>query len=1623
MGVHWVTVKLEELLDKLATSATNTVEKGTAFEYLIASYLRTAPEFADRFDEVYLWQDWPERGNQHDHGIDIVAREIGAGWCAIQCKFYDPNHHVSKGDIDSFLAASSKVGFTSRLIFSTAKDWGPTAEKILDNLAVPVVRIGLSDLLESKVDWEQISPAGPVPYHLPITGKKTMRPHQRAASKAVREGLTTHDRGQLVMACGTGKTFTALKIAEELASSRKTAPTTVLFLVPSIQLLNQSLREWKQESEIPFRAFAVCSDTKVGKNDPTEDLSVHDLIYPATTDTKALAREIRKQHEDDQFTVIFSTYQSIDVVAKAQQDGVPAFDLIICDEAHRTTGVTLSGEDESHFVKVHDNAFIAGTKRLYMTATPRLFDPSTKEKAKDADAVLASMDDESVFGPVLHRLGFGEAVEKNLLTDYRVLVLTVDEQYVAENFQQAVAHSGEIQLGDAAKIVGCWNGLAKKFGSAVDDDTVIDYTPMRRAVAFAKDIKSSKAAAQAFPEIIERHVQVVAAGSDDDNPAGTHLRVDIKHVDGTMDALQRKNLLQWLKDGPDTDQTVCRVLTNARCLSEGVDVPALDAVMFLTPRGSQIDVVQSVGRVMRRSEGKDLGYIILPVVIPAGVAPEEALRDNERFKVVWQVLQALRAHDDRFNAMVNKIDLNKKRPDKIQIIDVTGRGGGDGETRSPKAVQLAFDIDGWRDSIYARIVTKVGERRYWETWAKDVAEIAQQHIVRIKGLLADSGSAAAQEFDAFLEGLRGNLNDGISKDDAIEMLAQHLITRPVFDALFGGYDFAATNPVAQAMERMLAVLDEHALDNENASLEKFYASVRARVEGVDNAEGRQKIIIELYDKFFATAFKKTVDKLGIVYTPVEIVDFILNSADQVLRAEFGQGLTDEGVHILDGFTGTGTFMVRLLQSGLIKPEDLARKYANELHANEILLLAYYIAAVNIETTYHDIMRGNVGADAPYEPFPGLILTDTFQSWETDDKLDLDVFPENNERLERLKALPITVIIGNPPYSAGQDSANDNNANEKYPSLDASIRETYAARSKANMLYKLYDSYIRAIRWASLRVRDRGVIAFVSNGGFLDSNTADGMRKTLADEFSTIYVFNLRGNQRTAGELSRKEGGKIFDSGSRATVAITILVKDLATHDSPVILYRDIGDYLSREEKLQMIATAGAITNLGGVVPITPNGDGDWLNQRRDDFGRFPALDGPDGVFNQSSLGVGTNRDSWVYGSSREQLVRNVRAHIAEYEVQRIRWQTRADTDGRSIEEFVPVEPTKASWGGDIRKHLARGKQLELDESKVRTAIYRPFHRQLLYLDTVLNNRVASQPSLFPTPALNNIGFYSVGSSSAVPFSVLALDQIPDLHVTGAGSGGQYFPRWRYESATQDGTLSFEEANDAVDGFRRIDNITDEALRRFLAAYGPTITKDDVFFYVYGLLHSRDYRETYAADLKKMLPRIPLVHDAQPFIDAGRKLSELHLGYESVTPYPLGGHDVEGPQGDAAYEFYRVEKMRFGKPTTAQKAAGESKDRSTIVYNDRITLTGVPEAAYQYMLGSRSAIEWTIDRNQVKTDKDSGIVNDPNDWSREVGNPRYILDLLARIVTVSLETMKIVDKLPALAVRQDQGSTA
>jgi predicted helicase len=1606
---------IHDLLDQYTRLARDTREKGLLLEKLALSYLTTDPVWTAQFEEVWLWQDWPGRDGKVDTGIDLVAKErYGEGYCAIQCKFFASTHAIQKSDIDSFFTASGKYPFTSRMVVSTSNSWSKHAADALVNQQIPTWRIGVDDLAQSTVDWTNYVLTEPETLVRPPI--KTLRPHQVSALADVEQGFEETSRGKMIMACGTGKTFTSLRVAESIAGPGG----SVLFLVPSIALLSQTLKEWSAERAMPLRAFAICSDNKVGK--VSEDYSLSDLAYPATTNTEQLLKEAARASAPDGLTVYFSTYQSIDVVARAQAAGLPDFDLVICDEAHRTAGFTLSGVDESAFLRVHDEVAIKADRRLYMTATPKIYAESVRSQAAEKSAVLVSMDDEATFGPVFHRLGFGEAVERDLLTDYRVLVLAVDEGSIGSNFQESFAIGGELNIPDAARIVGIYNGLAKR-GVEGLGATVADRAPLRRAVAFSRSIKDSQ------------KVQGMLNGYDGEltRPAGVHftdtaarpldwagnpdetgrLRLEAKHVDGTMNVLVRNEMLDWLKADTDPGDNVCRILTNARCLSEGVDVPALDAVIFLNSRDSQVDVVQSVGRVMRKVDGKDYGYIILPIAVSAEKTPEQALNDNTKYKVVWDVLRALRAHDERFEAKIEQIDLNRRTDDQIQIIDVRDRSNPNGEyslqdgqkdTAEPHPDGVSVPMDwtqigaDWKEAIYAKIVEKVGERDYWENWAHNVSDIAARHQARITNLVTGSDDLLRGKFEQFLEGLRDNLNPSISQADAIEMLSQHLITQPVFDALFDGYGFSQHNPVALVMQDMVDALEGTRLDTETAELDAFYASVRKSVNGITDAAGKQTTIKRLYEKFFAGAFKGTSERLGIVYTPNEIVDFILHSADEVLRTEFDATLSAEGVHVLDPFTGTGTFIVRLLQSGLIKPEDLQRKFRNELHANEIVLLAYYVAAVNIEATYHGLLPA--GDASPYEPFPGIVLTDTFQSSEDDDRYDdHGIFGDNNDRVKAQNALDIRVIVGNPPYSAGQDSGNDNNQNLKYPSLDARIGATYAALSTAQNKNSLYDSYIRSIRWASDKLKDRGVVAFVSNGGFIDGNTADGLRKSLTAEFSSLYIFNLRGNQRTSGESSRREGGKVFGSGSRATIAISILVKNPDSSKNGQLHYRDIGDYLSREDKLAMIKRYGSMNEVPWTS-IEPNVAGDWLSQRNMTFSTFTALGDKDdpksAIFESYSRGLATARDAWVYNASEAAVTTNIERMVSFYNS-----QVDEIAAGSITAESIDLDPTKLSWNRADKVRVARGIKYGMRDDALRVSVYRPFNKQWVYFDRQLNDMVYKLETMFPTVADTNYGFYVNGFNAVSNAAVLMVDEIPCLDLYGRG--GQFFARYSYIDPRRGDTL---ELFGAGSGFDRIDNVSDEALVDYKMHYGSEVTKDDIFFFVYGLLHSPDYRQTYESDLRKMMPRIPKLSTTEAFwsfTKAGRRLSHIHLNYETAELYPL--EVVASGELDL-----RVQKMKFaGKPG--------AWDKSTIVVNPSLTLRGIPENAHEYVLGNRSAIEWILERYQVKTEKDSGIVNDPNLWGKEHGEPGYIPDLLKRMVSVSIETVQIVKTLPPVVVAE------
>ena len=1612
-----------KILEKYRRESFSEVDKGTRFEELMREYLWSDPKYAMFFDEIWLWRDFPFRkdfGSGHDVGIDLVARAHDGQYWAIQCKCYKEDKYIQKADVDTFITTAMKqfsdenmqpTKFSQLVWIATTDKFSANAIESFKNLPIKHFIIGLRNLINAPVDWGKLERGA----HGTgvVLNEREPHEHQNDAIKAFHEHFKTAQRGRLIMACGTGKTYTSLKIAEMEVGS----DGLVLFLVPSIALLAQTLNEWTTFAAKKIRPMCVCSDSEVSKKQRENDyggFSVEDLAMPASTDVDTIKLQFHSldlmKKKAPGMRVVFSTYQSLPRIIEAQKELNKEvahsfdFDLIICDEAHRTTGVTLKDDSDSAFVLVHDNENVFGKKRIYMTATPRLYKDEVKDKAKEADAYLCSMDDVSIYGEEVYRIGFGKAVEQGLLSDYKVLVLTVTKKEIPAAFQEAIAtEKGEVRADDVSKLIGCINALSKR--TLLDKELVSKTDPgfMHKAVAFCQNIKASKHITDVFNAQKETYYESLT-------PAERRevVRIDARHVDGTMGAAERARHLSWLNDVA-ADSKDCHILTNVRCLSEGVDVPSLDSVIFLSSRNSQVDVVQSVGRVMRRAAGKKYGYIIIPVIIPEDMSPEEALDKSDAFAVVWTVLNALRAHDDRFNAEINKIDLNKRKSDRIIVDTIPGLGSKRGKSedvdtgagavieaaqreKERRAVQLEFSMKftELQGIIYARMVKKVGTRRYWELWAKDVAAIAEKHIARIKRLVLEEGPHK-RAFDEFVEGLHKNLNPSVSREEAVEMLAQHIITQPVFEALFEDYSFVKNNPVSISMQKMIDLLHEEVPTAEMEVMARFYKSIKERCAGIDNAEGKQRVIVELYDKFFKSAFPKVAEKLGIVYTPVECVDFIIRSVEDVLKKEFNRSLSDENVHILDPFTGTGTFMTRLLQSGIIKPKDLPRKYENELHANEIVLLAYYIASINIENVYHDL----IGEKKNYRSFDGICLTDTFQLAESDDsdKLFSEMFHSNSERVIRQKKAPIRIIIGNPPYSVGQKSANDNAQNQTYPELERHIAAKYAAGSKATNKNSLYDSYIKAFRWATDRLEEAdkqekrnggGVIAFISNAGWIDGNAMDGFRKCLQKEFSSIYVFNLRGNQRTSGELSRKEGGKIFGSGSRTPISITILVRKPNHTGSATIHYEAVADYLSREEKLALVSERGSmLSDKMSLSSIAPNQAGDWINQRDGLFETFIPIGDKEEKAKKTffvpfySCGVKTQRDTWCYNFCKEVLASSMRRTIDFYN------------------EHIGKEPayssTHINWTRATLNNLERGKKTSFSDESICTAMYRPFCKQNLYFDRFWNEMVYQIPRLFPTPQSKNLVICTAGVG-AKTFSALITDQIPDLHILESGT--QCFPLYWYEKIERDALSLFDNCNN---DYTRHSGVTDFILQRAREEYGPKTSAEDIFYYVYGLLHSTDYRKKFSADLTKTLPRIPLVGSPQEFkafVKAGRRLADLHLNYETG---PLCQQLII--TGDNPNKL-NVTKMRFPS----------KEEKGTILFNDSAKIENIPMAAYDYVVNGKSAVEWVMERYAVTKNADSGIVNDPNLWS---DNHRYILDLVSRVIQMSVETQKVIAGLPKL----------
>ena len=1624
----------DAILEELKNRGNNKSEQGTIFEDFCKMILEKSPFFADDVNEVWTWKEFPGNAGMHDTGVDLVVLDKQGTYWAVQCKFYNRDSKVSKASIDSFISASNRpfiidgktYNYSQRLVFSTTDDISENASGLFTTIGPDIIRdCGINWGNFSFDDIEKIS----------IFSKKTPKEHQKEAIEDVMKGFETNDRGRLVMACGTGKTFTSLEIVESLykkfsADTKNDFKSfNVLYLVPSIALLSQTIVEWKTQQTFGahVRTFGVCSDQTAGqtkRNRKDADEILVKMPIPATTDIQRIQKEYTSKRCG--VNIFFSTYQSIDVISNLAKACNITFDIAVCDEAHRTIGsYKASGEDLSNFVKIHKDSFVPCKKRLYMTATQKIYSTSAKQDAKDGGYEVYSMDDESIYGPLFHYLSFGEAVSKGLLTDYRLVVLTIRKKDVVKLKLPQTAFAN---LDDASRIVGSLSALSKIPSDLNPNEFKLDPKPMKRAVAFCSTIAQAKSIAESYNHLKDNN----CLGKDFMKGQGFVIPM-AKLITGQDNTKEKNKMLDWLRGiGNNTiEDGTCHILTNARCLNEGVDVPSLDSVIFMAKKRSQVDIIQAVGRVMRKfgsGNEKIYGYIIIPVVINDEKLTDATLSNNEDYKVVWQVVQALRSHDERLDTQINKIGVTGKMPDCICCIDTfippvaksraivgslkaEAREGFDSDDPSI-ADRMAQDFkvslpseDELRSNeqlFSARLVKNCGNRLYWEDWSKNIGDVTNNIALKIEQQIS-TDTKVQNAFNKFTKNFKALLNPGISDKDCVNMLSEHIVTLPVLKAIFNENSMIDLNPVTQIMESMVKKLK--GLESEIKALEPFYDSVRKTVAGVTSKEGRQEIIRKLFEKFFKYALPSSAEKFGIVYTPIEIVDFIINSVSNVLKNEFSESIANKGVKILDPFTGTGTFIVRVLdklKSLGISDEDFTYKYNHDIWANEIMLLAYYISLINIEDTYGK----NAGN---FKPFNHDVLTDTFELEEKKSKnyqpvlFEEDDFKIANEKANEEQAQDIRIIIGNPPYSVGQKNAMDNNSNTSYPNLDERISSTYGSNINSGLIKGLYDSYVRAFRWASDRVGDNGVISFVSNGSYVDNLSFSGFRRELLKEFNHVYVFNLRGNQRTQGELSRKEGGKVFGSGSRNTICIITLIKHKGKPFDGFVHYKDIGDYLSREEKLKILKESESISNLEWEN-IYPDKRNDWINQTNEEFEKllplvkseknntsFSLYDG------NVSIGVMAARDDWVIGFNSKIILDSMKTFVETFnnEQNRILTLLKQSKIISSKEKLdfakrnVTFDKTKIKWSEDLIKRLLRGHSIKIDDN-IRDIMYRPFVKKKLYFDPIVLDRIGKWLNITPTKNDRNLNITFSVPPLKKTFSALAINIISDIHCM---EQAQSIPVEWINDNTQGSLFEFA-------GFgQNEDTLNDKAISLFKERYGDkSITSSSVFSYIYAVLNSKSYREKYSNNLGKEMPRIPFLKDFEKWSEIGKKLIDLHLNYEKAPAYQEV--KIEYKKKDMTKDDYRVTKIKF-----------LSKDRKdTIIFNDNITISNIPLEAYDYVVNGRSPLEWVMDQYQYTADKESGIIDDPNLYDEEKGG-KYVFDLILSLITVSLETQKLIKELP------------
>lgn len=1739
---------------------------GDLWESLVVAFLQTDPVWQRQLAKVY-------RPGGFDKGVDIIVEGHDGKVCAVQCKFSgNPDASLSKSQIDSFLGAlNSKKYDEGMVVWSGFKVSKAVDDEIGPDAKTPVKLLTGYNLSAAAVNWTEIAATDRVVARQP----KTPFEHQEKAVVDLLVEFTgkneqpASSKAKLVMACGSGKTFTSQLAAELIAGADK----LIAYFVPSLALMGQTMRSWAQDEDpdrygVQHKFCGICSDAGVGKmaEEGMERQAIAQLEMPIATDVASIEKMLTKPIPQGHMRTVFCTYDSAARLAEAMAETGTVFDLLFCDEAHRTTGIERFSEsakkkDMSGWQMPTEDTHIPARKRVFMTATPKVFSKAAKDTAAQQERKVWDMGDPEIYGNTAFTLGFSTVVDKKLLSDYKVEIIQTRQGLVqdllnkfwesprAQTIDEKTRKS--LDTGAAAQMVGLFKALT----GGCEEGGILWKT-----IVYTNRIDASKAFAALFP-LFSEHLAAVAGK---DVP-----RIAVEHVDGTMPATTRQRKLAFLDEAAIAGEI--RILSNPDCLSEGVDVPTLDALCFLQPKGSTIKIVQSVGRVMRKAPLKKYGHVIVPTIIPAEVEDyTQYLRRDDHWKTTWALLRALRSHDDRLADELAKHELNSDYwPQQIRchvvkddldtlLIAGSGKsgvaGGGagaeteqgdkdrsgnksddgseidsgdsDGEwsgagsgTRQPAlnggdgdVEILTLDFENLLVEVPQEayklllqglsVVTleKVGERQYWEVWSKDAAVAYERILERITSYYQQNQEFKG-EIDRTVKDLKTTIGDRSTPEEILSILAQFQVIRPVFNALFGTSEYFEDSPLSAAMTDLADSVEILNLDAETHKLDSFYDSVVKRAEAIDRPEDRQELIKHLYEDFIGTAFPEEKRKYGVVYTPTEIVDFILRSVDWSLKEELGiaDGIASENVEVLDPFAGTGTFLVRLIQNPDLLPDDkLEHKFRHNLHSNEIMALPYWATEVNMEQAYQTRMPGE------YVPYENGVLVDTFTmaqpgSDQTALKFGSRATRENYERATRQDNKKITVIVGNPPWKMVEDNAEKEiSVKKEYPYVCECIEETYGKFAKKVKKMALFDSYIMALRWASDRIGEHGVIGFVTNNGWLTGAAASGVRRVIEDEFAFAHVINLRGKiQNVPLEQKALEGANVF--GVTVGVQIIILSKtaERKQNEKAKIRYHDIVAISDASQKLGRLTQSQNIADPNKVLQweiLQCDKAGDWLEQGTVDWGQHSIMGDEDtkkfysgeAMFGLYSNGLKSQMDYIALSSDAEVACGNGELMAKEF-------NSHILNDTTPFESETKDQPFK--WYKGMKDRLASHKQrdefIQFTEEDIKSVQAKPFlpqiavwHKKLNWSQYRLNDMFTTQSgvdlegirsaasaasraqraerseqfasrvsgmlsSTAPSPASRQtctstteplsaspdivsrqLAISAAGVGTATGFRAIAHLLPPDLSLV---EKTQCFPRYRLESppesslgggfeATADGNGVLH-GQDCGDGTGRvwIDNILDSTLERYRAHYeNDTIVKDDIFFYVYGILHHEGYRAKYKNDLKKELPRIPTAPNFRKFSEIGKSLAELHCDYDQLKGWddgklkwelsdeakdylalPLDQRpfiDEQDPKTDAWLNpFYCEKKMRW------------TDNGATLKINNHITLQKIPPGAHTYKLAGKSPLEIFAKEYYRKADKKTGIVNDRNLLFAD--NTENLLLRIRQLIQVGVETTQLLAELP------------